>query len=299
MKLTIANIPFTEATIDGQSERAVDARELHQFLEVGKVFAAWIAERIQAYGFVENEDFVVCFPNSESEGRGGQNRKDYALSMDMAKELAMVERNERGRLARRYFIECEKELRRQMQKGAISNATLHALQSDNMLVREAARLFGLKESELWVILRGDLGWLYHTNRRNVAYARTIAAGLMVHKIGHYTLPNGKIKETRTPVITPKGFRSLKAAMLERGYQLHDDQQTPAPAVEKAPAPAKVADLPSVPARLLTDATAKMSWVHPTITVDLALQIDANAEGASDYALAMLSWVADARQAALA
>jgi phage antirepressor YoqD-like protein len=174
-----------------------------------------------------------------------------------------------------------------------------AQQSDNMLVREAARLFGIKESELWVILRGDLGWLYHTNRRNVAYARTIAAGLMVHKIGHYTLPNGKIKETRTPVITPKGFRSLKAAMSERGYQLQGEQQTPAPAVERAPAPAKVADLPSVPARVLTDATAKMSWVHPTITVDLALHIDASAEGASDYALAMLSWVADARQAALA
>jgi phage anti-repressor protein len=294
MKYPIANIPFTEATIDGQTERAVDARELHTFLEVGRDFATWIKERIEAYGFEAQTDYIVCSPDLGSEGRGGQNRKDYALSMDMAKELAMVERNERGRLARRYFIECEKELRRRLQPD-LSNAQ----QSDNMLVREAARLFGLKESELWVILRGDLGWLYHTNRRNVAYARTIAAGLMVHKIGHYTLPNGKIKETRTPVITPKGFRSLKAAMSERGYQLQGEQQTPAPAVERAPAPAKVADLPSVPARLLTDATAKMSWVHPTITVDLALQIDARVDGASDYALAMLSWVADARQAALA
>lgn len=91
--------------------QTVNARELHAFLEVGKVFAAWIQERIQQYGFLENQDFVIGFPNLENQktGRGGDRRsKDYHLTLDMAKELAMVERNDKGRQARRYFIDCER-----------------------------------------------------------------------------------------------------------------------------------------------------------------------------------------------
>ena len=86
----------------------MDARRVHAWLGVGKRFASWIAERIEQFGFEEGTDFVVCFPNLESEQRGGQNRIEYHLTLDMAKELCMVERNERGRLARKYFIECER-----------------------------------------------------------------------------------------------------------------------------------------------------------------------------------------------
>lgn len=90
----------------GDSINSVNARELHAFLGIGKVFAAWIRERIEAYGFVEGRDFVVFSEiGNNSEGRP---RIEYALSLDMAKELAMVERNEKGRQARAYFIECER-----------------------------------------------------------------------------------------------------------------------------------------------------------------------------------------------
>jgi phage anti-repressor protein len=88
----------------------VNARELHAFLRVGKDFSSWIKDRIEAYGFEEGKDFV-CSPKLGSKRRGGHNRFDYHLTLDMAKELSMVERNERGKEARRYFIACEKRLR--------------------------------------------------------------------------------------------------------------------------------------------------------------------------------------------
>jgi anti-repressor protein len=92
--------------ISGNSVPTVNARELHAFLEVGKVFAAWIQERITQYSFSEHNDYVMTV--SKTGIRQNVIQKDYHLSIDMAKELAMVERNEKGRQARLYFIECER-----------------------------------------------------------------------------------------------------------------------------------------------------------------------------------------------
>lgn len=88
-------------------KRAVNARELHQFLESKQDFSNWIKNRIEKYDFVENQDY--CSFNKIIEREiGATSRIEYALSLDMAKELSMVENNEKGRLARKYFIECEK-----------------------------------------------------------------------------------------------------------------------------------------------------------------------------------------------
>lgn len=91
--------------------RAVSARELHKFLEVQTPFTMWI-DRMFEYGFAENIDFeatnfFVNHPNSI----GGTTVKDYALTLDCAKEIAMLQRSEKGKTARQYFIECEKQLR--------------------------------------------------------------------------------------------------------------------------------------------------------------------------------------------
>lgn len=86
-------------------EKVVNARELHEKLMVGKVFAAWIQERIEKYGFKENEDF---FPISEKT-LNGRPRIEYLLTLDTAKEIAMVQNNEMGRSIRKYFIEVEKK----------------------------------------------------------------------------------------------------------------------------------------------------------------------------------------------
>ena len=88
-------------------QRAVSARELHLFLEVQSKFADWIKNRINEYGFIENQDYMV-FAEIGENSNGGRPLKEYALTLDMAKELSMVEKTERGKQARRYFIEMEK-----------------------------------------------------------------------------------------------------------------------------------------------------------------------------------------------
>lgn len=91
--------------------KAVSARELHNFLGSKQDFSTWIKNRIEKFDLLENIDyqafrnFVEC-----QNGIGGTTKIEYALSIDAAKELSMVEGNERGKQARRYFIECEKLL---------------------------------------------------------------------------------------------------------------------------------------------------------------------------------------------
>ncbi|EOM2014538.1 antA/AntB antirepressor family protein [Escherichia coli] len=110
--MTSQLIPVFNGTIANETTLLVNARDLHTFPGVGKRFASWITERIAEYGFVENQDYILVSPNREIKGRGGDRRsKDYHLTLDTAKETAMVERNEKGRQIRRYFIECEKKLR--------------------------------------------------------------------------------------------------------------------------------------------------------------------------------------------
>lgn len=87
-------------------ERIVDGRELHEGLKVKRDFTTWMKERIEKYGFIEGEDFSPVLVKTPD---GGRPRTEYVLKLDMAKELAMVENNEQGRRARRYFIEVEKK----------------------------------------------------------------------------------------------------------------------------------------------------------------------------------------------
>ncbi|EOR6441310.1 antA/AntB antirepressor family protein [Escherichia coli] len=110
--MTSQLIPVFNGTIDNETILLVNARDLHSFLGVGRMFAHWVKERIAEYGFVESQDYILICQNGQTKGRGGDRRsKDYHLTLDTAKELAMVERNEKGRQIRRYFIECEKKLR--------------------------------------------------------------------------------------------------------------------------------------------------------------------------------------------
>jgi len=107
MSITLTpQLDDTLTTRDG--ETAVDARSLHAFLENGDKFATWFSERVQQYGFVEGIDFESFSANTEKP-QIGRPSKDYAVTIDMAKELCMVERNAKGKEARLYFISMEKK----------------------------------------------------------------------------------------------------------------------------------------------------------------------------------------------
>lgn len=107
---------------NSNGQQTVDARKLHKFLQSKQDFSHWITNRIESYGFTECEDYVVY----EFDYRGNllktsldkfietdnqTHTKEYEVTIDMAKELSMVERNERGREARKYFIAADNKLR--------------------------------------------------------------------------------------------------------------------------------------------------------------------------------------------
>lgn len=94
----MANVPSTQESYTS-------------FLCSKQDFSTWIKSRIEKYQFVENQDYATA-PQKYGTANGGYaTRMEYALSIDMAKELSMVENNERGRMARKYFIECERKLK--------------------------------------------------------------------------------------------------------------------------------------------------------------------------------------------
>lgn len=93
-----------------KGNKVVDARELHEFLGSRQEFANWIKNRIEKYGFIMDEDYLIILSKTPS---GGRPTTDYTLSLDMAKELAMVENNKKGREVRKYFINIEKSAKQQ------------------------------------------------------------------------------------------------------------------------------------------------------------------------------------------
>jgi len=104
-------IPVFTGEIGNISQNIVDGRTLHAFLGCRSRFGNWMALRIKQYDFQDGIDFVWNNKIIISKGRGGSRKViDYNLTLDMAKELSMVERTPKGKEARRYFIECERQL---------------------------------------------------------------------------------------------------------------------------------------------------------------------------------------------
>lgn len=114
--------------------QAVMGRDLHAFLEVETQYNKWI-DRMIEYGFSEGQDFLV---KNVQNPNGGRPRNEHIISLDMAKEISMIQRSEKGKQARQYFIECE---RRANSPVALSRKEIltMALEAEERAELEAAR----------------------------------------------------------------------------------------------------------------------------------------------------------------
>lgn len=99
-------------TQNENNDQVVSGRELHEFLGVKTRYNDWFEDMVK-YGFTENVDFIG-FTEKRVKPQGGRPSVDHALKLDMAKEISMIQRNEKGKQARQYFIEVEKELKQQL-----------------------------------------------------------------------------------------------------------------------------------------------------------------------------------------
>jgi len=133
-KMIEQNMPIAQAVgvvalkiITLDDTQCVSARDLHASLSIGRDFSTWIKERIEKYEFIEGKDFSPKMGKST----GGRPTVEYYLSLSMAKELAIVENNEKGRQIRQYLIKVEQAwntpemiMARALQ---VSNKTIHSL----------------------------------------------------------------------------------------------------------------------------------------------------------------------------
>jgi anti-repressor protein len=109
-------IPLQQHIVGSETIQTVNARELHVFLGVKEDFTHWIKRRISVYQFLEDIDFTKLVVSNA----GTISPTEYHISLDMAKQLAMVERTAKGKEARLYFLECERlVMRQQLQPPAI------------------------------------------------------------------------------------------------------------------------------------------------------------------------------------
>ena len=158
-------IPVFKGLIQNQPVQLCNARELHAFLEIQTRYNDWIKNRINEYGFIQDEDYLVI-----TERTNGRPRKEYHITLDMGKELGMVERNERGRQIRQYFIRCER--------------TLKALQQPQQLALPEPEKFTFEFTEYEL---QQLAWAWFALLRGMELCQVLHPALK--QIGsHYAAP---------------------------------------------------------------------------------------------------------------
>ena len=126
-------IPLQPQTINGNAVETVSARTLHEFLGVTERFSSWMERQFQ-YGFEENVDYLGC---KVFNTLAKQEVQEYYLSLDCAKEISMIQKSDKGKQARKYFIECEKKL---TQPKPMTQIELIALIANQMAEQERKSL---------------------------------------------------------------------------------------------------------------------------------------------------------------
>lgn len=216
--------------------QTVSARELYEKLHIGTKFTTWF-ERMKEYGFTEGNEF---FPKmGETSESGGRPSVDYDISVDMAKQICMIQRTPEGKRIRQYFIDLEKAWNTPEQVMAralkIANRTIDSLRADNMkllednermkpkeifadavsashtsiLIGDLARLicqngYKIGQKRLFEWMR-DRGYLIKSgNSRNMPLQRFVEQGLFEIKESNVQNPDGSVRITRTTKVTGKG-----------------------------------------------------------------------------------------------
>ncbi|MFZ4856128.1 MAG: phage antirepressor KilAC domain-containing protein [Desulfuromonadaceae bacterium] len=237
-------IPVVTRPVGSETIQTVNARDLHEFLENKDRFATWIKDRIEQFDFVENQDFVSYSENSEKP-RGGRPALEYALTLNMGKELSMVERNAKGKEARKYFLECERIAKDPLallnDPATLKTLLLQNIEQQNELkhkVTERDKLIAVvspKAAALDVIANTDglicistaakicgkgpkefFKWLYElkwifkrpAGKNWLAHQDKLRSGYMEHKLYTYTNSDGQQQSESTAYLTPKGVTKL-------------------------------------------------------------------------------------------
>lgn len=104
-----------KVNVNESNEQIVSGRELYEFLEVKTKYKDWIKRKIEKYGFIENIDYITVAQKRATAQGNETTYNEHILKLSMAKELAMLENNEKGKQARLYFIKCEEEYKKQKQ----------------------------------------------------------------------------------------------------------------------------------------------------------------------------------------
>jgi len=247
-------IPTSQAFVGGMFMQTTSARDLHAFLKVGKDFSSWMKARIEQFDFVENSDFVVIDVAPQNGGAGNRGaRVEYALTLDMAKELSMVERNAQGKQARQYFIECERralaaparpaelsrmdlielamaaereriaaegkvqKLEHQVadQAPAVAGFNLIASTKGTLCITDAAKALQMKPHQLTDLLL-DKKWMYHRPGKPgyIAYQEKLDVGYLKHKYHNYQDPDtGENRVKEQVLVTNKGLTKLSSMIV--------------------------------------------------------------------------------------
>lgn len=229
----------------------VSARELHAGLEIKSNFTTWF-DRMCEYGFTE-VDFKKCFPNLESGCNGGQNMVDYQISVDMAKQICMIQRSEKGRMYRQYFLDLEKAWNTPEQVMAralrMANRSIESLkdrctflgeqvveqqkiigelqpkanyvdtilQSKSLvLTTQIAKDYGMSARRLNQILK-EMRIQYKVGGQWVLYSKYQSNGYVHSRTINITRANGESDTTMQTEWTQKGRLFLYEALKKKGY----------------------------------------------------------------------------------
>lgn len=209
-------------TTNEKGEQLVSARELHEGLQIKSNFTTWI-KRMLEYGFSESTDFYVLKNgNLENTGFGGLGtpKQDYIITLDMAKEISMIQRSELGRKFRQYFIECEKKLRE------VANTPSYAIEDP------------IERAKAWIKEQEEKRELEERNRRLIHASKTYTATELSKELGFTSaqalnkdLEEKKIqyKVNGTWVLcarySDKGYTSTKQIELDNGSIRYDRRWT--------------------------------------------------------------------------